>query len=67
MSHETESEKQKIGEYLASVLGLKKKKNDRDNTSWGDKTPIGLYLTVKRIIESEPGDIAALTHMDNEA
>jgi hypothetical protein len=39
------------GLLLAEVLGLKQKPNGRYDTTWGDKTPLGLYLTVQRIIE----------------
>ena len=40
------------GELLAELLLLKKKRdNGRYNTSWGDKTALGLFLSVKRIIE----------------
>jgi hypothetical protein len=31
--------------------GLKVKANGRVNTEWGDKYPLGLYYTIKRIIE----------------
>lgn len=44
---------QAIGEKLIEVLGLKVKSNGRVDTSWGDKTPSGLSLTVKRIIENK--------------
>lgn len=40
-----------IGAKLIETLGLHTKTNGRVNTTWGDKTPLGLYLTVKRIIE----------------
>jgi hypothetical protein len=39
------------GMRLIEVLGLKLKRNGRVDTSWGDKTPYGLALTVKRIVE----------------
>lgn len=41
----------KRGELLIEVLGLKKKRNGRVNTTWGDKTAYGLALTVERIIK----------------
>jgi hypothetical protein len=47
----TEIEQSKIGETLIEVLGLRVKSNGRVNTTWGDKTPLGLYLTVQRIID----------------
>jgi hypothetical protein len=40
-----------VGEKLIAVLGLKVKSNGRVDTAWGDKTPLGLALTVKRILE----------------
>lgn len=50
----TEAEQTMRGDLLASVLGLKKKRsNGRYDTSWGDKTALGLFLTVQRIIEGE--------------
>jgi hypothetical protein len=39
------------GEKLIEILGLRVKSNGRVNTKWGDKTPIGLYLTIQRIME----------------
>ena len=30
--------------------GLKVKRNGRVDTAWGDKTPLGLYRTIERII-----------------
>lgn len=49
-----EAEQAMRGDLLASVLGLKKKRsNGRYDTSWGDKTALGLFLTVQRIIEGE--------------
>jgi len=42
---------QKTGEKLIEVLMLRRKANDRVDTTWGDKTAMGLFLTVKRIIE----------------
>lgn len=44
-------QQQLAGEKLIEVLQLRRKANDRVNTTWGDKTAMGLYLTVKRIIE----------------
>lgn len=44
-----------IGSYLALLLGLEAIKSGPDKgrykTSWGSKTALGLYLTVKRVIE----------------
>lgn len=47
-----EAEQTRRGELLAEVLMLKiKRSNGRYNSSWGDKTALGLFLTVQRIIE----------------
>lgn len=45
-----------LGLKLIEVLGLKVKKNGRVDTSWGDKTPVGLALTVESIVEESVGD-----------
>ena len=44
------------GTFLILLLGLKVKRNGRVDTSWGDKTPAGLYLTIKRFMEQELKD-----------
>jgi len=47
-----EAERARRGRILGDVLGLKmKRENGRYDTTWGDKTPLGLFETVKRIIE----------------
>ena len=47
----TEEEQTRRGELLAEVLGLKKKrKSGRYDTAWGDKTALGLFRVVERII-----------------
>lgn len=46
----TEAEQIRRGEMLAEVLELRKGANGRFNTTWGDKTALGLFLTVSRII-----------------
>lgn len=44
-----------LGEDLISMLSLKVKKNGRVDTSWGDKTPMGIGATVRRVVnESAP-------------
>ena len=48
-----EEKLQKVGETLIKVLNLKVKKNGRVDTIWGDKYPIGLARTVKRILEGD--------------
>jgi len=40
-----------LGEEIASIFHLKKNKNGRYNTMWGDKTAIGLLNVVYRIVE----------------
>jgi hypothetical protein len=42
-----------IGNKLIEVLQLKLKPNGRVDTTWGDKTPIGLVQVVKRIIQEK--------------
>ena len=53
----TEEEKADLGKGIASLLYLKKKKSNYGTppsyeTMWGTKTPLGLYETMKRIIET---------------
>lgn len=43
-------EADKRGRMLAAVLMLRAKPNGRYNTTWGDKTPLGLFKTVERIL-----------------
>ena len=52
-----ESEKIQRGRIIAKVLQLKSHayygdddNNIRYNTAWGDKTPLGLYETVNRLL-----------------
>ena len=42
-----------IGHDIINMLFLKVKKNGRVDTTWGDKTPLGLYLTLQRIMGEE--------------
>ena len=48
-----------LGKEIAEILCLRKKKDGRYNTTWGDKTPIGLFNTVARIVETinEKGEV----------
>ena len=46
-----------IGREIINLLGLKVKTNGRVDTSHGDKTPLGLYLTVKRYVDKVPNDL----------
>jgi len=50
----SEVAKIKIGETIAEILMLKEDKGytpKRYKTTWGNKTALGLYGTVKRLIE----------------
>ena len=42
-----------IGVNLIGLLDLKIKRNGRVDTAWGDKTPVGLARTVRRIMEGD--------------
>lgn len=46
----TDTQAEKLGKELVNMLNLKKNKQDRYNTSWGDKTLIGLGHTIHRIV-----------------
>lgn len=48
----TEAEELERGNLLAVVLRMRKSKDTgRYQTDWGDKTALGLFRTVQRIIE----------------
>lgn len=47
----TDEQKTKIGIELIEVLSIRKNRFGLYITSWGSKTPIGVYKTVKRIME----------------
>lgn len=49
----TEQEETRRGEMLALVLQLQKSQAEpgRYRTDWGTKTPLGIFRTVKRIVE----------------
>lgn len=53
MKEYTEEEKDKIGKAIADILMLRKDKDhkDRYQTTWGNKTAIGIFNTVLRIAE----------------
>ena len=42
-----------IGENIAELLNLKLKSNGRYNTVWGDKTAVGLYHCIQRILDND--------------
>jgi hypothetical protein len=50
-------EQEEIGRTIAHLLGLKKLRNYgtgiRYDTAWGTKTDLGLYLTIKRVIDEK--------------
>lgn len=46
----TEQQQAKIGAYIADMLGLRQNQDGKYYTTWGRKTPLGLYLTIQRII-----------------
>lgn len=48
-----DNEDTSIGLSLIAILQLKVKPNGRVDTKWGDKTPMGLARTVKRILEED--------------
>jgi hypothetical protein len=51
-----EYEETKRGHLIAAVLMLKKKQdNGRYHTAWGDRTALGLYRMLKRIINEGGG------------
>ena len=44
---------EKLGKTLAELLNLPLKKNGRYDTAWGDKTPIGLFRSVERVVNND--------------
>ena len=53
MKQITEQEEIRRGELIAEVLCLRRSPREQDRylTAWGTKTDLGLFRTVKRIIE----------------
>ena len=49
----TEQHQTKIGTNIANMLGLMQTKDGRYCTAWGTKTPLGLYLSIMRIIRED--------------
>ena len=47
----TEQQQALIGFAIADMLGLERK-NGKYYTAWGTKTDLGLYLSIKRVIDS---------------
>lgn len=46
-----ETEETRRGQLLVDVLHLHRAERGRYHTQWGTKTPLGIYRTVKRIVE----------------
>jgi len=46
----TVQETRKIGKEVIYLLHLKKNKDGRYDTAWGDKTVLGLGATIERIV-----------------
>ena len=46
------------GNFIASLLGLKAGKDGRYDTSWGSKTPMGLYRCILCIVESDSEELS---------
>lgn len=55
--HNTTDHQARIGQCIADLLDLKLirrgEQAGRYDTQWGTKTPLGLYLSIKRIITEE--------------
>lgn len=51
----SQEQEQKLADQLVEVLGpcLKKNKKGRYETTGGDKTALGLYRTIQRIVDGE--------------
>lgn len=47
---ELDSGKDQRGRELANMLGLKRKKNNRYDTAWGEKSELGLRLSIERVL-----------------
>lgn len=41
------------GKKIIKLLNLKVKKNSRISTSWGDKTPLGLFKILEKFISKD--------------
>jgi predicted deacylase len=64
----SEPEKEVIGKKIAEMLYLRKSQEEhgRFRTSWGTKTPVGIFETIRRLgDEIEAGTITA-TLIKNE-
>jgi hypothetical protein len=62
-----EQEKIKRGRLIAKVLNLKSHSyygdddnNIRYDTSWGNKTPLGLYETIQRLLTDDVNKLSRL-------
>lgn len=50
-----DSQKSEIGKKWAEILMMKKSKDhpDRYLTTWGDKTPLGIYMVITRLTKED--------------
>ena len=48
--HHTEYYQAVIGLAIADMIGINQNADGRYYTNWNTKTPLGLYLSIKRII-----------------
>ena len=52
-----ENEQADKGKFIASLLGIKARKDGKYDTGWGYKTPLGLYRCILRIVETDSDDL----------
>lgn len=52
MADYSDREKEIIGQRLAEILNLRRSREHKDRwtTEWGTKTAIGIFATVKRLV-----------------
>ena len=51
---EEEKREERMGQYWAKILLVPKKRSTgRYNTAWGDKTGLGFYRIIKRMVEED--------------
>ena len=61
---EIEKEKEEIGKIVAEVLGIRKRIKGRKIsylTSFGNKTALGVYYTIEKILEARKCYIQSVT------
>jgi len=47
---------EELGLRVIELLALKQKGNTRVDTTWGEKTPMGLGLTIRRLVKEVYGE-----------